>query len=68
MGLHINVLLESEVIIIQQLMIEVEEVQMVVEDHLVSIIMILELLVLVQHFSMHHQVLIVIIQCFQRVF
>ena len=60
MVLVINALLEREVILDQQLMIEVEEVQMVVEDHLVSIIMILQLLVQDQHFSMHHQVLIVI--------
>ena len=62
----INVLLERMEIQDMLKTVEKEEVQMVVEDHLAQIVMILELLVVVQHFSMPHQVLIVTQQCFQR--
>ena len=68
MVLVISVLLEREVILVLTQVIGREEVRMVVEDQLVLIVMILALVVLVQHFSMLHQELIVIVQCFQRVF
>ena len=68
MVLHINVSSDQEVIQVIQLMIEVEEVRLVVEDHLVLIVMMLALLVLVRHFSMHHHQLIVIMQCFLKVY